>query len=60
MVSHFDLKFLFFILFFFFLLVCFPPNLNEMSIKKDLRQDISMIETRYEGSYNPNMMGGYY
>ena len=39
----------------------FPSNLGEVSDEHGERfhQDISEMETRYQGRYNPNMMGDY-
>jgi hypothetical protein len=39
----------------------FPPNLGDVSDEHGERfhQDISEMETRYQGRFNPNMMGDY-
>ena len=39
----------------------FPPNLGEVSDEhgETFHQDISVMETRYQGRFNPNMMGNY-
>ena len=39
----------------------FPPNLGEVSDGhgKRFHQDISVMETRYQGRFNPNMIGDY-
>ena len=39
----------------------FPPNMGEVSDEHGERfhQDISVMETRYQGWFNPNMMGDY-
>ena len=39
----------------------FPTNLGEVSDEHGERfhQDISVMETRYQGWFNPNMMGDY-
>jgi len=39
----------------------FPENLGEVSDEHEERfhQDIVTMETRYQGKYNPNMMGDY-
>ena len=39
----------------------FPPNLGEVSDEhgEGFHQDISVMETRYQGQFNPNMMGDH-
>ena len=39
----------------------FPPNLGEVSDEHGERfhQDILVMETKYQGRFNPNMMGDY-
>ena len=39
----------------------FPPNLGEVSDEHGERfhQDIKVMESRYQGKFNPNMMGDY-
>ena len=39
----------------------FPPNMGQVSEEYGERfhQDISLMETRYQGRFNPNMMGDY-